>query len=1267
MLRVPDTDDAAWEFKRREAKREAQKAAQAKKQKEKQRKRDVAERLARIEREEMEHREQRKRNRPLTEHERIRRASDAAARRVFEAEGSPNALNFKAFIRFRTRNSSSNFVADEEYQACCEIWERFDKDRGAVTRTDLADILAEMVHRGHIDISDDGVISTTDDSSKQQRSTPKDGRSSINKKSGQQKQASQDETDPRLRKRLDSGGVKDLNHAADLAQKTGRATRQKDGVLKLEFIDDAKTGLQFSRRRFGERGESSGEAFFIVAGTQKDSEAARIEGSEGIEMKNLLLDTVNGTAVEVDDTYAARVEDVFIKQARPVTVTLVPKEIYRRRAAPAADKTPSRPSPTTPRATPRAAPSEQYDSGSASRTPAVDNPDGGFQRDSLNKWASHPELQEILDKWSPAEMKHGEKVLEAMEETIVSIECVTGHRTETLPITWWPKKSESDPLVVRDIDTSAQSDFARVFQDSVDRGMILAKIGAQDCSQVGYGNSMKALQSALMPRKRTKLQFLSLQVREEADDEPIDDGIDAIGYARVIRDYTGTQDGDLTIKRDELIVVLDKTDENWWRGYIEGHPETEGAFPCVNFVEEVSEDEWRQHSASPSLQLEQYCKICRVVFQSSQCPRKHRDSQYLPKQMAIHEGLYSEPDTAEAAVNNSRTPRSQHQAMRQTGRTPASDKRPAVQQQNTKQTASNPAPRKPHALDARQTAVVSKLKSKLSAQAYGGKQGQDPYKLFKSYDRNNDGVLDFHEFKDAVRKGGQITSAMLSDAEVRQVFQHIDVNNNHTLDVDELTKFIWGDEGSNADESIALFNEMWVHAQKAVVQRTGFIVPDDGGTSLWRKISNGRNTISLATFDAGIRRNEPKLHSQECLKIAFKAADANGSMSIQRSEFRMLLEYLVLYCGLQEIFNKMATSTGSGRLTRLQFSQGIRKLIGEAMTDDDIERAFVAIDLDAGGSIRFSELCTWAGSMFKHAYASAAASDEPEPDHTGANGSPTPKSQDVGTPGYKWASHPQLKRLLQDKTLDDMYERTVSVKLNMGARISPLPITWWPMRSETDSLVVKTVNQVNSPISKELEQVTDCMILSKINGQDCRSGYTQSLQLLQSALKPRRQISLEFLSLESKVDDENASPEVLSYVHAVADFQADTEGDLSFVAGDIIAVTGKDEDEWWYGFLEGNPQVEGMFPWRDYVEEIDGPHQTLQPEPEPVPEPNREVMYCKACRCAFDTELCPKNHAALDSRGGQNYITQSVARSERWPSWQDVVSQGTGTSSPKGI
>jgi hypothetical protein len=50
----------------------------------------------------------------------------------------------------------------------------------------------------------------------------------------------------------------------------------------------------------------------------------------------------------------------------------------------------------------------------------------------------------------------------------------------------------------------------------------------------------------------------------------------------------------------------------------------------------------------------------------------------------------------------------------------------------------------------------------MKAHSYG-QSGQDPRKLFKHFDRDNTGELDFDEFKAAVRKVGRMTAKQITD------------------------------------------------------------------------------------------------------------------------------------------------------------------------------------------------------------------------------------------------------------------------------------------------------------------------------------------------------------------------------------------------------------------------------------------------------------------------------------------------------------------------
>ena len=446
-------------------------------------------------------------------------------------------------------------------------------------------------------------------------------------------------------------------------------------------------------------------------------------------------------------------------------------------------------------------------------------------------------------------------------------------------------------------------------------------------------------------------------------------------------------------------------------------------------------------------------------------------------------------------------------------------------------------------------------------------------------------------------------------------------------------------------------------------------------------VASRRASLSLSNFDSWVKRNEMKLYNQDCVKQAFKAADENGQRSIVKDEFVMLMEYLVLFCGLKEIFTGMDTN-GDRRLDRREFEQAMRRLGSGSssstttggMTQDEIGRAFTAIDLDAGGSIRFSELCVWASMMLKDAKREeSTAASQQQADTASAGGSrPNSPVPSGTTPGYKWTSHPELKRLLQDKTLDDMEEKTIQIECKMGARMVPLGITWQPKKSETDSLVVKAIQiYTPSPFAKELEKVTQCMILSKINAQDCR-GYTKSIQALEAALKPNRRTTLEFASLELK-DESAAANEGLEKVRALADVSGDQPGDLSFDAGDVIVVTAKDDSGWWKGYLvenqygqPSNDPVEGDF----FFSAEDFEEMAPESEPEPELEPEPEPQYCKTCHEVFETSQCKKSHGAKDSAGGANYISLQEAVKGRWPNAQQAAARlartATAASSSSG-
>ena len=87
--------------------------------------------------------------------------------------------------------------------------------------------------------------------------------------------------------------------------------------------------------------------------------------------------------------------------------------------------------------------------------------------------------------------------------------------------------------------------------------------------------------------------------------------------------------------------------------------------------------------------------------------------------------------------------------------------------------------------------MVELLRTKLRGLSYDH-NGQNPAKLFEMYDSTNTGALEYDEFRNAVRKGGKITEAMLSERELEQLFDTVDVSVTGSISIDELTNFVWG-------------------------------------------------------------------------------------------------------------------------------------------------------------------------------------------------------------------------------------------------------------------------------------------------------------------------------------------------------------------------------------------------------------------------------------------------------------------------------------------
>jgi Ca2+-binding EF-hand superfamily protein len=73
---------------------------------------------------------------------------------------------------------------------------------------------------------------------------------------------------------------------------------------------------------------------------------------------------------------------------------------------------------------------------------------------------------------------------------------------------------------------------------------------------------------------------------------------------------------------------------------------------------------------------------------------------------------------------------------------------------------------------------------------------QDWNKLFRRYDRNSSGVLDFEEFRRAIRKDAKLSARDVTDTDLQDLFDFIDQDRSGSIDIDEFTKLLSIEPGS---------------------------------------------------------------------------------------------------------------------------------------------------------------------------------------------------------------------------------------------------------------------------------------------------------------------------------------------------------------------------------------------------------------------------------------------------------------------------------------
>ena len=181
---------------------------------------------------------------------------------------------------------------------------------------------------------------------------------------------------------------------------------------------------------------------------------------------------------------------------------------------------------------------------------------------------------------------------------------------------------------------------------------------------------------------------------------------------------------------------------------------------------------------------------------------------------------------------------------------------------------------------------------------------------------------------------------------------------------------------------------------------------------------NGNGGLSLAEIDKGVVSGVfTKVLSPEgstggenfdhkpALMRAYHAADRSKDGFIERSEFALLLQYMVYFNNLWHKFEAI-DSDHDRRLNLAEFTAGCQ-ILGLDMTVEETEAEFMRCDADGGGMVLFGEFCAWCAS--RH-IGSTALSTEPEPQ-------PEPRM-------HEWTSSPTDVNAARQQRVNSMQNRS---------------------------------------------------------------------------------------------------------------------------------------------------------------------------------------------------------------------------------------------------
>eukprot|EP01050_Picozoa_sp_SAG11_P000476 SAG11_NODE_15_length_26319_cov_13.810564_1_plen_541_part_00 len=166
---------------------------------------------------------------------------------------------------------------------------------------------------------------------------------------------------------------------------------------------------------------------------------------------------------------------------------------------------------------------------------------------------------------------------------------------------------------------------------------------------------------------------------------------------------------------------------------------------------------------------------------------------------------------------------------------------------------------------------------------------QDWGKLFRRYDRDNSGVLEFEEFRRAIRKDAKLARGEVSDDELLELFEFIDSDNNGSIDLDEFAKMLSIEPATprrrgkvEGDSDIVEFTLQRICAELDRTMGTAqhmFHIAD----------ADGSGYLDASELDMVLRRRVGLQLTRKELQQLIAALDRDGNGNVSIQEFVMRL------------------------------------------------------------------------------------------------------------------------------------------------------------------------------------------------------------------------------------------------------------------------------------------------------------------------------------------------------------------------------------------